>query len=45
MLHIVRVIERQEPGRTPFLEAQVGIRDTLRDELNDGDSDTEGADA
>ena len=31
-LHIVRVIERQEPGRTPFLEAQVGIRDTLREE-------------
>jgi parvulin-like peptidyl-prolyl isomerase len=31
-LHIVRVIERREPGRTPFLEAQVGIRDTLREE-------------
>ncbi|MFM9058404.1 MAG: peptidylprolyl isomerase [Planctomycetaceae bacterium] len=31
-LHIVRVIERQEAGRTPFLEAQVGIRETLREE-------------
>ncbi len=31
-LHIVRVIERREPGRTPFLEAQVGIRDALREE-------------
>lgn len=31
-LHIVRVLERQEPGRTPFLEAQVGIRETLREE-------------
>jgi hypothetical protein len=31
-LHIVRVVERQEAGRTPFLEAQVAIRDTLRDE-------------
>ena len=28
-LHIVRVIERTEAGRTPFLEAQVGIRETL----------------
>jgi parvulin-like peptidyl-prolyl isomerase len=31
-LHIVRVTERSEAGRTPFLEAQVGIRQTLRDE-------------
>ncbi|MCE9630743.1 MAG: peptidylprolyl isomerase [Planctomycetia bacterium] len=29
MLHIVRVVERQDAGRTPFIEAQVGIRDTL----------------
>ena len=28
-LHIVRVLERKEAGRTPFLEAQVGIRETL----------------
>ena len=31
-LHIVRVTERQDAGRTPFLEAQVQIRQTLRDE-------------
>jgi hypothetical protein len=29
MLRIVRVIEREPAGRTPFLEAQVGIRDQL----------------
>ena len=29
MLHIVRVIERKPAGRIPFLEAQVGIRETL----------------
>ncbi|MFM8735173.1 MAG: peptidylprolyl isomerase [Pirellulales bacterium] len=29
MLHIVRVTERTEAGRTPFIEAQVGIRETL----------------
>jgi hypothetical protein len=29
MLHIVRVVERQSAGRTPFLEAQVGIREEL----------------
>jgi hypothetical protein len=29
LLHIVRVAERQEAGRTPFIEAQVGIRETL----------------
>lgn len=28
-LHIVRVAERQDAGRIPFTEAQVGIRDTL----------------
>ena len=28
-LHIVRVSERVEAGRTPFIEAQVGIRDNL----------------
>ena len=31
-LHIVRVTERTEAGRTPFLEAQVGIRQTLQEE-------------
>ena len=31
-LHIVRVTERTEAGRTPFIEAQVGIRGTLQDE-------------
>lgn len=28
-LHIVRVTERKEAGRTPFTDAQVGIRETL----------------
>jgi parvulin-like peptidyl-prolyl isomerase len=28
-LHIVRVLERKNAGRTPFLEAQVGIKETL----------------
>jgi hypothetical protein len=28
-LHIVRVVERREAGRTPFIEAQVAIRDRL----------------
>ena len=28
-LHIVRVIEREAAGRTPFLDAQVGIREQL----------------
>jgi parvulin-like peptidyl-prolyl isomerase len=32
MLHIVRVTERTEAGRTPFIEAQVGIRQELTDE-------------
>jgi hypothetical protein len=31
-LSIVRVVERQEAGRTPFLEAQVQIRQTLRED-------------
>jgi len=31
-LHIVRVTERTEAGRTPFLEAQVGIRQSLQEE-------------
>jgi parvulin-like peptidyl-prolyl isomerase len=31
-LHIVRVIERTDAGRTPFIEAQVEIRRTLEDE-------------
>jgi hypothetical protein len=28
-LHIVRVVEREAAGRTPFLDAQVGIREQL----------------
>ena len=28
----MRVIERTDAGRTPFIEAQVGIRDKLQDE-------------
>jgi hypothetical protein len=28
-LHIVRVVERKAAGRTPFIEAQVGIREQL----------------
>jgi parvulin-like peptidyl-prolyl isomerase len=31
-LHIVRVTERQEAGRTPFIEAQVEIRQKLVDQ-------------
>jgi parvulin-like peptidyl-prolyl isomerase len=31
-LHIVRVTERTEAGRTPFLEAQVGIKQSLQEE-------------
>ena len=31
-LHIVRVIERTDAGRTPFIEAQVGIREKLSEE-------------
>ena len=29
-LHIIRVVERTEAGRTPFVEAQVAIREELR---------------
>jgi hypothetical protein len=29
LLHIVRVVERKEAGRKPFIEAQVGIREQL----------------
>jgi hypothetical protein len=36
-LHIVRVIERTDAGRTPFIEALVGIRDKLREELRKRD--------
>ena len=32
MLHIVRVTERTDAGRTPFIEAQVSIRQDLMDE-------------
>lgn len=32
VLHIVRVIERVEAGRVPFVEAQVGIKETLREQ-------------
>jgi parvulin-like peptidyl-prolyl isomerase len=31
-LHIVRVVERTEAGRVPFLEAQVGIKEALLEE-------------
>jgi len=31
-LHIVRVLERTDAGRTPFIEAQVGIRNKLQEE-------------
>ncbi|NLY00855.1 MAG: hypothetical protein GXY83_32595 [Rhodopirellula sp.] len=31
-LHIVRVVERKDAGRTPFLEAQVGIREKIREQ-------------
>jgi len=31
-LHILRVTERTDAGRTPFIEAQVGIRNQLQDE-------------
>ena len=34
-LHIVRVVERTDAGRTSFLEAQVGIRDALRAERHE----------
>ena len=38
-LHIVRVSERTEAGRTPFIEAQVGIRDKLRNERRQREMD------
>jgi parvulin-like peptidyl-prolyl isomerase len=38
-LHIVRVIERTDAGRTPFIEAQVGIRDKLREDRRKRDMD------
>ena len=34
--HIVRVLERKEAGRTPFTEAQAGIRDALKKEQRGG---------
>jgi hypothetical protein len=33
--HIVRVIERTPAGRVPFLEAQVGIREKIKEERRD----------
>ena len=30
--HIIRILERKEAGRTPFLEAQVGIREKIREQ-------------
>jgi len=38
-LHIVRVTERTDAGRTPFIEAQVGIRDKLREDRRKRDMD------
>jgi parvulin-like peptidyl-prolyl isomerase len=35
--HIVRVIEREEAGRTPFLEAQVEIRSKIQHERFNGE--------
>ena len=34
-LHIVRVIERSDAGRTPFIDAQVAIRMSLRKQRQD----------
>jgi parvulin-like peptidyl-prolyl isomerase len=31
-LHIIRVVERKEAGRTPFLEAQTEIREKIKEE-------------
>lgn len=39
LLHIVRVIERKPAGRTPFLEAQVAIREELMMERRKAASD------
>jgi len=33
--HIVRVLERQDAGRTPFLDAQAAIRDKIKEGRND----------
>jgi len=33
--HLVRVLERKEPGRTPFTEAQAKIRELLENEQKD----------
>jgi parvulin-like peptidyl-prolyl isomerase len=38
-LHIVRVTERTDAGRTPFIEAQVGIKQTLQDERRKSEID------
>ena len=38
-LHIVRVVERTEAGRIPFLEAQVDIRQMLQEERRKRDLD------
>ena len=38
-LHIVRVVEREAAGRIPFLEAQVGIRETLIEDRRRAASD------
>jgi parvulin-like peptidyl-prolyl isomerase len=38
-LHIVRVTERADAGRTPFIEAQVGIKQTLQDERRKSEID------
>lgn len=37
--HIIRVLERKEAGRTPFLEAQVGIREKIREQRRRGKVD------
>lgn len=38
-LHIVRVVERKEAGRVPFLDAQVGIKESLLEERRKAASD------
>ena len=38
-LHIVRVTERTDAGRTPFIEAQVGIKQTLQDDRRKSEID------
>ena len=39
-LHIVRVTERAEAGRTPFIDAQVGIRGKLLAERKNNEMDS-----